>query len=75
MMTKHDEIYNADSTLNKCHPDEPIFILRASDILAPIVVKYWATIAQDTGVNSEKVKEAWLVSEAMKKWSNRKIPD
>ena len=74
-MTKHDEIYNADSTLNKCHPDEPIFILRTSDILAPIVVKYWATLAGDSGVPVKKVREAWDLASAMIHWPTRKLPD
>ena len=74
-MTKHDEIYNADSTLNKCHPDELIFVLRASDILAPIVIKYWAKLASDAGVIGNKCQSAWNLANAMRKWPNRKLPD
>ncbi len=74
-MTKRDEISNPDSTWNKCHPGEPIFILRASDILAPIVVKYWAQIASDAGVSSNKCRAAWDLASAMIHWSTRKLPD
>ena len=74
-MTKHDEIYNADSCLNKIPGDEPIFVLRASDILAPIVVQYWVTLAADTGVPVKKVQEACSVASAMIHWPNRKLPD
>ena len=74
-MTKHDEIYNADSTLNKIPGDEPIFVLRASDILAPIVVKYWAKLASDAGVPGNKCQSAWDLANAMREWPNRKLPD
>ena len=74
-MIKNRELLEGDSTLNKAQLNEPIFILRASDILAPIVVKYWATIAQDAGVDRRKIREAYELALTMTGWPNRKIPN
>ena len=41
MLKKH-EIANGASCLNKADDDEPIFVLRANDPLAPLIVREWA---------------------------------
>jgi len=74
-MIKHIERSDPDSCWNKAEDDEPLFILRAQDALAPIVVKYWAQIAQDAGAPREKIMSAWQLAQAMAEWPNRKLPD
>lgn len=74
-MIKRHEMDDSTSCLSKARDDEPIFILRAQDILAPIVVKYWATLASDAGVSGNKCRGAWDLANAMKQWPDRKLPD
>jgi hypothetical protein len=57
---------------------EPVFVLRAQDQLAPVVIKIWALLAESLGASQEKVSEARLVAEDMEIWqlnNVRKIPD
>ncbi len=57
---------------------EPVFVLRAQDQLAPVVIKIWALLAENLGASQEKVSEARLVAEDMEIWqlnNVRKIPD
>lgn len=74
-MIKRDEIADPKSCLNKAADDEPIFVLRANDMLAPAVVRAWATLAVGAGAPFEKFKSAQDLAEAMEKWPNRKLPD
>lgn len=65
-------------TLQKVGEDEPIFVLRAKDILAPSVINFWCDLAQEAGVPEEKIDEAQRCEDAMRAWVNRhgaKVPD
>lgn len=42
-MIKRDEISDPYSCLNRASDDEPIFVLRAHDKIAPYVVRQWAS--------------------------------
>ena len=55
--------------------DEPIFVLRAQDRLAPFVVRLWAEHALRAEVNSAKVREARKCANDMGCWPNKKLPD
>lgn len=61
--------------LGKARPDEPVFILRAQDILAADLVDTWATQAQLLGCPWDKVREAKELAQAMREWPQRKNPD
>lgn len=74
-MRKYEEIGQPDSTLNKCDPVEPIFILRAQDNLADAAVMEWIRQAEEAGVNPEKIEHARLMADLIKRWPTRKIPD
>lgn len=41
-MIKSKELADPNSCLNRTRDDEPIFVLCARDVLAPIVVRFWA---------------------------------
>lgn len=41
-MLKRDELSDAGSCLNKAEDNEPLFVLRANDSLAPAIVSTWA---------------------------------
>ena len=64
-----------DTCLAKAAPDEPIFVLRAQDALAPMVVRYWATLARERGVGTAKLDEAEALAQLMEQWPTRKNPD
>lgn len=60
--------------------DEPVFILRARDILAPRVVVRWAHLAEQAGVPPGKVDGALRLAKEMADWQARyphriKLPD
>lgn len=42
MSTKRENILNPASCWNRAAPDEPVFVLRANDPLAPQIVREWA---------------------------------
>jgi hypothetical protein len=67
-----------DSCLEKAAPDEPIFVLRASDKLAPVVVRIWSLLAATWGTPFAKTSEARSCAQAMEDWQKQngcKIPD
>lgn len=58
-------------------PDEPIFVLRANDELAPIVVRVWAELYKGlkkemTEKQALKFSEAHTCAAAMEKWRNER---
>lgn len=63
MSTKHD-----DSCLLKAGDAEPIFVLRSTDQLAPIVVRHWARLAMKAGAPHAKVAEAFALADKMDEW-------
>lgn len=71
-MKKHDEFENPGSCLNKAQDDEPIFVLRANDPLAPMVVRLWADAAHVMGISKVKVHEAQMLSLQMEEWFTSK---
>lgn len=61
--------------LEKLHPDEPVFILRSQDQLAPKAVCDWANRALSSGkVPVEKINGAIADEMAMENWQ-RVNPD
>lgn len=66
-----------DLCLDKVADDEPIFVLRAQDITAPDVVRFWIRNALDQGahIDPEKLTHAWACIDAMEAWPMRKLPD
>ena len=60
--------------------DEPVFILRAQDILAPRVVVRWAHLAEQAGSPQDKVRGALQLAKRMADWQvdnpqRVKVPD
>ncbi len=73
MATKAD-----DRFLEEVAPDEPIFVLRAKDKLAPIVVRVWAELAAAHGCPEDRLEEAFRTQLDMRDWALRngsKWPD
>ncbi len=70
-----------EGPLAKAHDDEPVFLLRAQDQNAAELVEKWA-IWVSTAVPSaagksmqDKVTEAYLIADLMRRWPIRKAPD
>jgi hypothetical protein len=61
--TKH-----TSSCLAKAGDAEPIFVLRAQDQLAPIVVRKWGQLAHQAGVSRDKVQGAYALADEMEAW-------
>lgn len=64
----------------KAAPDEPIFTLRAKDMLAPFVVRQWALayheyhkrgIISSKKFEQEKFDEAMACADAMEEWRKK----
>jgi len=74
MSTKRD----GDPSYDKAELDEPIFVLRAQDTLAPSVVEFWVQVAKARGVPPHKIEDAWLCAVRMRRWQKAhgsKMPD
>jgi len=65
--------------LGKARDDEPVFVLRAQDKFAPMLVETWANLAMTAhGFDTPKVTEARLLAQAMRDWQAdnlAKVPD
>lgn len=55
--------------------NEPVFVLRAQDKLAPELVRRWAHEAELNGCPHGKIMRALETADAMENWPNRKFPD
>lgn len=58
--------------------DEPVFLIRAQDIVGPDVVDRWADWAVEEGAKENIVRAARTHAEAMRKWQSEhgsKVPD
>lgn len=75
-MLKRLEQLIESSCLSKAGPDEPIFVLRAHDKFAPMIVRVWAGIyaaskggyALMTQRQIDKYKEAIALAHLMDEW-------
>lgn len=66
--------------LAKAADDEPIWVLRGQDLLAPQIIRSWAASANARGVNHAKVQTALDDATAMDEWQKAhpdrvKLPD
>jgi hypothetical protein len=74
-MRKCDEERLEDSTWNRTHPDEPVFILCGRDMFAWEAVMAWIVAARRAGVNPAKIDEAQGLLKLMEEWPMKKRPD
>lgn len=80
-MTKTDEL-RGPSCLTNAADDEPLFVLRANDELAPGVVRTWAALYRTTKVNAglyderaqAKWREAITLANQMDAWRLTREP-
>lgn len=58
--------------------DEPVFLLRATDIVAPSAIEAWAAMAENAGASKEVVQSARDHAAVMREYGKthgRKVPD
>lgn len=67
-MTKKENLENPDSCLNRAADDEPIFVLRAKDVLAPRLVACWCQQAMEQDIYPYKIASALRIAAAMIDW-------
>lgn len=64
---------------DKASDEEPLFVLRAQDLLGPEMVREWAHRAASLGTPQEKVEEALHCADQMEGWQvstgRRKVAD
>ncbi len=63
---------------DKAAPDEPVFVLRGQDVLAPEIIREWAYRAQMLGTPVAKVVEAQALADKIEEWqiaNQKKVPD
>lgn len=69
---KNPDRYDCLKTLKD---DEPFFILRGQDRLAPAAIDEWVRRAKINKVPHDKVMAAMMCAEAMRAYPGRKVPD
>ncbi len=80
-MTKRETLEAAakgEGCLGRAADDEPVFVLRAKDVLAAFAVNEWVQRARFEGVNKDKITAAVDDISAMLDWQERngtKLPD
>lgn len=65
-------------TTGRIPPDEPVFVLRATDMLAPGTIRHWAHQANANGAERRIVDAAMAQADAMEAYQKehgRKVPD
>ena len=61
----------ADGTMS---PNEPLFVLRGQDLIAPLIVREWVKLAEQHDTPPAKLKEALAQSSRMEEWKPQQIP-
>jgi mannose-6-phosphate isomerase-like protein (cupin superfamily) len=67
-----------NGTMRIVAADEPLFLLRAKDALAPATVEHWIKGAEFNGASSETIEAARIQSWKMRDWgrlNGTKLPD
>lgn len=62
----------ASDQLLELDPDEPVFVLRATDLLAPETLQRWIVLARQMGVSSARVLAAERCVREMNDWRLRR---
>ena len=81
-MLKSAELSSPDSCINRAEHDEPVFVLRANDVMSPDLVNLWATnyirlkggLGKMTDKQVAKAREAFKLADQMAAWRLAKNP-
>jgi hypothetical protein len=64
-----------NGTLRLIPREEPVFLLRGQDALAPLAVRFWANSVDKCGVGKTASDAARQHAERMEAWLPKKLPD
>jgi len=70
-----EQVTRGEGCLGRAEDDEPVFVLRARDMLAPEIIHEWVDRAEKAGCSAAKVAEARELANKMVHWPGRKFPD
>ena len=71
-MNKAQNLSDPESCLNKAGDEEPIFVLRAKDPIAPMVVHIWASLSEQLEAHEiDKTRRAHQEATEMQQWRER----
>ena len=68
-------IADAINYLEEMPKDEPVFILRGQDLLAPSAILYWCWLHEAHGGSAKKRTDAVLAAAELMRWERKKLPD
>lgn len=69
MATKEENFVDPQSCLNRAEADEPIFVLRAHDPLAPSIIRDWARLRRYArGPRDASAADAEDIALEMERW-------
>jgi hypothetical protein len=74
-MPKYSSIIVTKQDGTEIPRNEPVFVLRAQDILAPIDIMFYAKLVETATNNRPMVEDIKAVARAMEAWWPRKLPD
>lgn len=57
------------------NPDEPVFVIRAQDIVSGDAVRAWADLAEKAGARRDIVESARRHAQRMDDYRPKKVPD
>ena len=75
--TDYNGIQDGDETTS-IKEDEPVFVLRAQDALAPACLEYWADMLLEHGGDEHTADNIYKWADTMREWAEKngnKIPD
>lgn len=78
MIHARDDYNRIQDPEGRIPDNEPVFLIRGQDVVAPDVVEFWATKAHEAGVDSRMVEAARKHASRMRRWQaehGSKIPD
>ena len=71
-MLKNKELLLPTSCLNKAANTEPVFVLRANDIIAPMTIRHWVTMSEGHH-DPDKLQEALDMADDMETWQKENL--
>lgn len=75
MMHARSDYQRIQDPEEKIAADEPVFLLRGSDVSAPVAVRAWADAHEAAGGDPVIANAARAQALAMEAWPNRKVAD
>ena len=75
MIPARDDYNHIQDPHNKIPEDEPVFLLRAQDVLAEEVIRYWAQLNEDQGGDPRLTVAARSQAKKMAAWPKKKMAD